>query len=1016
MATSLRIDVLGSFSIIRSNTQIRPLGVHARGLLTYLVAHPDRPVDRGRLADLIWPRARTASHARHSLSQALYGLKLRLGDAVWFSDAETLQIDSTRVSSDLWDLRTWMREGSIGSLPEYADICLGVDGDQIGEGFEDWLNEFTEGLRREIELWATTRIETLFLDGSYRSAEEIQNWLGKAAPPGLETVGRGADSASQLRSGTKITGFEMPFVGRRREFAALRAAFESASTGWSTQLVSGRPGIGKTRLGLRFARQCALEDRAVLHARCFESQSNRPFSAVSTLLGSIDVRPHLRRLPAIWRGALRELLPTEVGSLRETLPPLDDLGHRHRLIQSVAQLLNGISADRPTLIFIDDLQWIDRSSAEVLHHCARSLATSPVLLLATVRSTEAQSTWLAELNSTQTLELCGLTSTDVEEILTAFESKYGQVQSTTRQQIGFEDSPYRIGHLLHFARDPKGSGGRLWGVDTIVGCARELAASIAILGVPIRTSDLNRLYGTPPDAIQAATEELVAGGLISDNDGFVDFRHDLSRQAFLSSLSELERIRAHLRAASFLCSQHPDELSAIAKHLENAGDRPGAHAAALAAAGRCEAEHAMVEAADCLAIAIRTRAGDRELLELSVRLARCLEQCGRWTEAQTVLHHLQSSVRVASEADRLDLKWIRAELALLQEEARRLPCRESLRTFLEFIQDPSIEAHPALRPRLIIAAGRAAYQTFDDDAIRDLAAVLNEEWQRSDARIGDPTKTFFLRAVRNRRAALADARDRLKYATTMDEKIGATRDVAVHLAFNAELGEADRLYDKAIRMIQHSGAVWKHPLVLLNSMATLLEQGRGSDVRARAALLHSLPFQQPSLGAFDLLNLATLAHEERNPVECRRVCGQILGLEHVTVVESCHATALLGLEALERGDRSEAARRHESLRQALPERIAFLADPSYIVSFIVQHTADVGQVEAAIRYLNEHIRRAAKADLLAYWRLRLQGAVVRAELDRAGSLRAIHHIRRSAKAAGAHLVENRAERFLAKLE
>src|SRR5688500_10433858 len=68
-----RLALLGRFKIINPPSSVQNLNIKQKALIAYLAAHPSKEVPRDQLADLIWEHA-SAKNARHSLSQAIYGI------------------------------------------------------------------------------------------------------------------------------------------------------------------------------------------------------------------------------------------------------------------------------------------------------------------------------------------------------------------------------------------------------------------------------------------------------------------------------------------------------------------------------------------------------------------------------------------------------------------------------------------------------------------------------------------------------------------------------------------------------------------------------------------------------------------------------------------------------------------------------------------------------------------------------------------------------------------------------
>src|SRR5579859_513167 len=159
-----------------------------------------------------------------------------------------------------------------------------------------------------------------------------------------------------------------PLAGRAPECARLDRLLADARAGQSAVLVlRGEPGIGKTAL-LGYAAGSAAGLR-VVRAAGVESEMELPFAGLHQLCGSM--LGGLERLPPPQRGALG----TAFGLSSGTQPD------RFLVGLAVLSLLSDTAEERPLLCLIDDAQWLDRSSAQVLAFVARRLQAESVVLL-----------------------------------------------------------------------------------------------------------------------------------------------------------------------------------------------------------------------------------------------------------------------------------------------------------------------------------------------------------------------------------------------------------------------------------------------------------------------------------------------------------------------------------------------------------------------------------------------------------------------------------------------------------
>ncbi|MGH9244308.1 MAG: ATP-binding protein [Acidimicrobiales bacterium] len=197
----------------------------------------------------------------------------------------------------------------------------------------------------------------------------------------------GTSNRDELQSEDVAPVAEWPFVGRHLELNLLNEAWNTAREGGAhLVLVTGEPGIGKSRLALEFGRRVRAEGHMVAWARAYEAAGRLPWGPVVDLLRSDALRSHIDTLEVVWRVELARLLPELLGASQPRGPSRSgDLAQRHRLFDAVSRAIVG---DRPRLLIIDDLQWCDAETIELIGFVVRSRQTAPVLIVGTVRSEE----------------------------------------------------------------------------------------------------------------------------------------------------------------------------------------------------------------------------------------------------------------------------------------------------------------------------------------------------------------------------------------------------------------------------------------------------------------------------------------------------------------------------------------------------------------------------------------------------------------------------------------------------
>ncbi len=167
------------------------------------------------------------------------------------------------------------------------------------------------------------------------------------------------------------------FFGRDAELDELRGFIRSIASGFQVLLVEGRAGVGKTALwqeGLGLARELGCR---VLATRAAQAEARLSYSALGDLLtGQLD-EAALAALPSPQRQALSTALLLTEGD--------GSSPDQRSVATATLGVLGSLAATIPIVVAIDDVQWLDSSSARVLSFALRRLSAERVGLLASLR-------------------------------------------------------------------------------------------------------------------------------------------------------------------------------------------------------------------------------------------------------------------------------------------------------------------------------------------------------------------------------------------------------------------------------------------------------------------------------------------------------------------------------------------------------------------------------------------------------------------------------------------------------
>ena len=364
------------------------------------------------------------------------------------------------------------------------------------------------------------------------------------------------------------------FIGRRAERELLLDAFREVTTGRrQVVLVAGEPGIGKSRLARVAAAEMFEKGAVVLAGRC-EEHLGGPFQLWTSVLAHLvehlddDIVAH--HLTA-HGGEIAKLLP----DLRRRYPDLrgalrvDADADRHRLFEAIAALLDTATADGPVVIVIDDLQWADAASLQLLRHLVRVAPHAPILIVGTYRNTELERSplddTLADLRRDdlfRRVTLRGLSTDELGEFLT---KRIGSVPPPEFIEALFAETggnPFFAGEVIahlvesnqlglvgqHFAAEmPLDGLGMSEGVRDLLGrrMARLRRASTqaleiaSVLGREFDVSTLARLDQVVEAELREYLESAVRAGLLRQDPSRPDryaFTHALVRQRLYGGL------------------------------------------------------------------------------------------------------------------------------------------------------------------------------------------------------------------------------------------------------------------------------------------------------------------------------------------------------------------------------------------------------------------------------------------------------------------------------------------------
>jgi ABC-type oligopeptide transport system substrate-binding subunit/predicted Ser/Thr protein kinase len=420
-------------------------------------------------------------------------------------------------------------------------------------------------------------------------------------------------------------------VGRDREMEQAQALWQQAISGAEGDrvlLISGEPGVGKTRLARELATLARVSHAAVIGGECY-AEGGAPYAPLGQAIQSAFGSPRLLSKPP-QHTILADLL-TLAPSLRARFPdvppnpPLGAQAEQQRLYESLTQFCLEIS---PLLLVVEDVHWADGSTCAILRHLARRVRAlqAPLLIVLTYREVELDSSralndMLHDLTRERLatrIKLARLSREATGEMLAAIFAEEVPPEFLDGIYRETEGNPFYVEEVckaLVEGTAPSGDHGEMdsrklhrehghwrWPrveeveipqsmaiqarVDTMPPAARDTLRLAAIYGRDFSFAALRAVSDLDEEALIEALEtaeraqliEEVRSGPGAKNQVSFTFAHALIPSALHEGLSGLRRQRLHRRAAEALERLYPAQVAQrelapqLARHYAQAGE------------------------------------------------------------------------------------------------------------------------------------------------------------------------------------------------------------------------------------------------------------------------------------------------------------------------------------------------------------------------------------------------------------------------------------------------------------
>lgn len=459
-------------------------------------------------------------------------------------------------------------------------------------------------------------LEALLQTGPIPTQEAPGPTLSLAQPALLERMARGQ------------------IIGREKELAEARQYWHTARSGErQLLLVSGEPGIGKSRLVRELVTLVEISGGQALVGECYP-EGGAPYSPFAQIFRQVLHNPTFHR--SNWPDYLLADLvsvSSDLQSIFPGLPPnprLDPLAEQQRLFESVAAFVSQLCLARPCLLVVEDAHWADEASLALLRFLARRLRTERLMLVSTYREVELDESLpfqdvllsLQRERLATRIKLGRLDRQATDKLLTALLGEPTPQEFLDRIYQETEGNPFYIEEVCKALVESGKldfSGGS-WSQARLD--ALEVPQSIRITiqarlsKLPVESQDVLRLAAIlgrefdyellaaaceqKEEALISALEQALQAQLIEDisgaKGGTFRFVHALIPMTLVDSLSGLRRRRLHRQAAEVIERLRPNDLEALAYQYSLAETQEKARYYLTQAGERAEARYANEDA------------------------------------------------------------------------------------------------------------------------------------------------------------------------------------------------------------------------------------------------------------------------------------------------------------------------------------------------------------------------------------------------------------------------------------
>jgi predicted ATPase len=351
----------------------------------------------------------------------------------------------------------------------------------------------------------------------------------------------------------------------------------------------------------------------VVWARCYEGYGAPafwPWLEIIRHIAASNAPERLRRALGPGAADLAQIVP-ELGELFPELEPPqvgDPETARFRLFDSVDRFLVRVAAIAPLVLVVDDLQWADAPSLQLLRHLASRPDGAPMLILATYRDAELVASEpfaellaaLANQPGVRRIDLAGLAETALRELVAGAGGASETVVAALHHRTG--GNPFYVSQLVAQLESGDRTEHVPGGVRDVIrhrltrlpAHTDELLTVASVVGEEFDLQPLADVLQLEDERALELIEAAVVHRLVAESPRIVGgfrFAHALIRETLYGQLSAVRKARLHLRVGEALEQLHRDDadrLVEIADHFYKAAPAGAVERAYAYAVGAAE--------------------------------------------------------------------------------------------------------------------------------------------------------------------------------------------------------------------------------------------------------------------------------------------------------------------------------------------------------------------------------------------------------------------------------------------